>query len=132
MTLKNNNPRSSVAGNDAIPFSSSYDEENEDMSSIEDDEHDIGVYQESGMGSTQRRRAESVGSSSNNNSKDNEVLFPARLYAMLEDAEQSGQTDIVSWGVSGTNAFNVHKKREFERSILPKHFKMKKYKSFTR
>jgi hypothetical protein len=63
-------------------------------------------------------------------SKD-EVLFPQKLFAVLEDAENDGFTEVVSWGQDGT-AFRVHQKREFENSILPKYFKMTKYKSFTR
>jgi hypothetical protein len=64
-------------------------------------------------------------------SSNEEVFFPEKLFAMLEDAENAGFQAVVSWGQDGT-AFRVHQKREFENSILPKYFKMTKYKSFTR
>lgn len=60
-----------------------------------------------------------------------DLLFPSILLQMLNDAEERGFEDIVSWGKDPT-AFNVHKKRQFEKEILPKYFKMTKYKSFTR
>ena len=52
-------------------------------------------------------------------------LFYARLFP--QDAESGGFTDVVSWGING-NTFRVHKRSEFERVILPKYFKMTKYK----
>jgi hypothetical protein len=60
-----------------------------------------------------------------------EVFFPSKLFVMLSDSEKEDFEDIVSWGSNGV-AFQVHKKREFENQILPKYFKMTKYKSFTR
>lgn len=59
------------------------------------------------------------------------LLFPNILYEMLNDAEEAGFEHIVSWG-KDPNAFNVHKKKQFESEILSKYFKMTKYKSFTR
>lgn len=82
---------------------------------------------------------------------DPETLFPNKLFVMLHDAHQQGFDDIVSWGqdshgggdptttTTGTRRgggggaqFKVHKKRDFEQVVLPKYFKMTKYKSFTR
>jgi hypothetical protein len=60
-----------------------------------------------------------------------EVLFPSKLYQMLHEAEILGFTNVVSWG-NAANAFCVHRKSDFEAQILPKYFKMTKYKSFTR
>lgn len=60
-----------------------------------------------------------------------DLLFPSKLFQMLEDAAMEGFEAIVSWGAE-PNAFNVHKKRRFEEKVLPKYFKMTKYKSFTR
>mmetsp|Transcript_11685 Transcript_11685/g.21556 ORF Transcript_11685/g.21556 Transcript_11685/m.21556 type:complete len:488 (+) Transcript_11685:208-1671(+) len=71
-------------------------------------------------------------SSNSNNSDNNELLFPRKLHGMLHDAKALGFEDIVSWGKDSHQAFKVHKKRDFERFILPKYFKMTKYKSFTR
>jgi hypothetical protein len=61
-------------------------------------------------------------------SADPEQLFPSKLYGMLQDAEIHGFADIVSWGQDSPTAFKVHRKREFESLILPKYFKMTKYK----
>ncbi|KAG7340207.1 HSF-type DNA-binding protein [Nitzschia inconspicua] len=63
---------------------------------------------------------------------DPEMLFPDKLYIMLHDASEKGFDDIVAWGNDSPRGFKVHKKREFERLVLPKYFKMTKYKSFTR
>ena len=59
-------------------------------------------------------------------------LFPTKLHHMLHDAERQGFTNVVSWGTDSKKNFRVHDKREFERLVLPKYFKMTKYKSFTR
>lgn len=83
---------------------------------------------------------------------DPEMLFPNKLFVMLHDAHRQGFDDIVSWGRDshgggggggggdpnatrrrgGGAQFKVHKKRDFEQVVLPKYFKMTKYKSFTR
>jgi hypothetical protein len=58
-------------------------------------------------------------------------FFPSKLFTMLNDSDAEGFADIVSWGTDDM-AFKVHEKPEFEKQILPKYFKMTKYKSFTR
>ncbi|KAG7372837.1 HSF-type DNA-binding protein [Nitzschia inconspicua] len=63
---------------------------------------------------------------------DPEMLFPDKLFIMLHDASEKGFEDIVAWGKDSPRGFKVHKKQEFERLVLPKYFKMTKYKSFTR
>jgi hypothetical protein len=65
-------------------------------------------------------------------SADPEMLFPHKLFVMLHDADKHSFHDIVSWGKDSYGAFKVHHKRDFERVVLPKYFKMTKYKSFTR
>ena len=62
---------------------------------------------------------------------DKKVSFPCMLFKMLNDAETEGFDDVVSWGSNGI-AFRVHKKRDFEKFILPKYFRLKKYSSFSR
>lgn len=75
-------------------------------------------------------RQESLPSSSWTCSSD-ELLFPTKLFYMLNDAHEKGFEHIVSWG-HGPSSFNVHQKKAFEDHVLPKYFKMTKYKSFTR
>jgi hypothetical protein len=57
--------------------------------------------------------------------------FVWKLYEMLEDMEQSGNEDIVSWVADG-KAFKVHKLKQFTEEIIPAYFKQSKYKSFQR
>jgi hypothetical protein len=61
-----------------------------------------------------------------------DIIFPKKLFVMLHEAERDSFADVVSWGREGAGNFKVHKKRDFEQFILPKYFKMTKYKSFTR
>ena len=60
-----------------------------------------------------------------------ETLFPWKLHKMLNEAEEAGFSDVVSWVLDG-RAFRVHKPYPFVEKILPRYFKMTKYKSFTR
>ncbi len=64
-------------------------------------------------------------------SSSEDMLFPSKLFLMLVDAHEQDFEDIVSWG-HGPSSFNVHKKNIFQHQILPKYFKMTKYKSFTK
>lgn len=57
--------------------------------------------------------------------------FIWKLWEMLEEVERNSQEDIVSW-VDGGRAFKVHKMDDFVNHIVPKYFKMSKYKSFQR
>lgn len=50
---------------------------------------------------------------------------------MLEDAEDKGFADIVSWNKEG-NGFTVHSKDRFTKEIVPKYFNQTRYKSFQR
>lgn len=60
-----------------------------------------------------------------------EKKFPFALHRLLEEAEKDGDLDIVSWRPSGT-AFQVNKRDQFMKKILPKYFKQSKFKSFVR
>ena len=55
---------------------------------------------------------------------------PEDLRNMLDDAEQEGNQNIVSWLPHG-RAFKVHIKSEFVRSILPRYFKAKSLTHFS-
>ena len=57
--------------------------------------------------------------------------FPWALHTLLEDAEKAGDAAVVSWNPSG-NAFQVNKRDEFMKRILPRYFKQSKFKSFVR
>jgi hypothetical protein len=57
--------------------------------------------------------------------------FPLKLYAMLEDASSQGFEDIVSWLPSG-EGFKVHHKERFEEYVMARYFNHTKYKSFLR
>ena len=57
--------------------------------------------------------------------------FPLKLYEMLEDAEEQGFNDIVSWSSDG-NGFMVHDTTSFVLKIIPSYYNCTKYKSFQR
>ncbi|KAL3939824.1 MAG: hypothetical protein SGBAC_005525 [Bacillariaceae sp.] len=63
--------------------------------------------------------------------KEARLHFPCKVYDMLEDADQQGHKDIVSWNASGTG-FTVHNKDLFTKKIIPQYFNQTKYKSFQR
>lgn len=54
--------------------------------------------------------------------------FPAKLFEILSDEENS---DIISWMPHG-RGWKVHDSKRFELEIIPKHFKLTKFSSFTR
>lgn len=80
---------------------------------------------------TARQQQSSIPSSLTSWTCSDELLFPTKLFCMLNDAHEKGFEHIVSWG-HGPSSFNVHQKKAFEDQVLPKYFKMTKYKSFTR
>jgi HSF-type DNA-binding len=59
------------------------------------------------------------------------VPFPARLHQMLDEIENDGHADVISWQPHG-RCFVVHKQKEFREVIMPKYFKMSKFPSFLR
>ena len=68
-------------------------------------------------------------------SKDSDVFlrlpFPWALHEMLDQAEEQGFTQFVSWNDDGT-AFKVHDTKGFADYVAPMYFKQTKYKSFQR
>ena len=69
-------------------------------------------------------------------SNDNSVLgkvrehFPFRLYDMLEyAAADDGLRSIVTWSADG-RSFSIHQKDIFMEHIVPKFFKITKFRSF--
>jgi hypothetical protein len=76
----------------------------------------------------------------NNNNNHNEEtsngnngapLFPAKIYAMLEDAESNGFEEIVAWQHGG-KSFKVYQPEKFAGSIMQVYFSQTKFKSFQR
>jgi len=59
------------------------------------------------------------------------VPFPWRLHQMLEEIEQAGDAQVVSWLPDGQH-FQVHNPQLFVQNVIPKFFKQKSYKSFQR
>ncbi len=59
------------------------------------------------------------------------VPFPWRLHQMLEEIEQAGDAQVVSWLPDGQH-FQVHNPQLFVQEVIPKFFKQKSYKSFQR
>jgi hypothetical protein len=57
--------------------------------------------------------------------------FPLVLHNMMEQAEEKGYSDIVSWQIHG-RAFLIHKPKEFVAQVLPMFFKHSKLASFQR
>lgn len=55
---------------------------------------------------------------------------PEDLRQMLEDAEQEGNSKVVSWLPHG-RAFKIHDKKVFSRDILPRYFRASKYTYFS-
>jgi len=59
------------------------------------------------------------------------MVFPCVLYRMVQDADDKGHEDIVSW-VSQGRAFRVHNTKKFVSNILPRFFAQTKITSFQR
>lgn len=66
---------------------------------------------------------------SSNNSK--KQTFPRKLFALLENAETLGYSNIISWQPCG-ESFRVWDPERLEQEILPAYFKQSKFKSFLR
>lgn len=61
----------------------------------------------------------------------NTMAFPSKLYALLEDAEREGFTNVISWQPGGMS-FNVHQQDLFSKAIMQAYFSQTKFKSFQR
>lgn len=59
------------------------------------------------------------------------VPFPVRLHQALDEIENDGHGDVISWQPHG-RCFVVHKPNEFRQVIMPKYFNMFKFPSFLR
>jgi hypothetical protein len=59
------------------------------------------------------------------------IPFPFKLHYMLDEVEERGIQNIVSWMPSGV-AFKVHKPTKFIADVVPCYFNLTKYKSFKR
>jgi hypothetical protein len=57
------------------------------------------------------------------------MSFPVKLYQMLEQAEERGFSQTVSWNKEG-NGFCVSNIEVFVRDIIPQYYAISKYKSF--
>jgi type II secretory pathway component HofQ len=55
--------------------------------------------------------------------------FPEKLYRMIEEAEEAGKRDSVSFTTNG-RAFRVNDQKQFCSEILPNYFRHKRYDSF--
>lgn len=63
--------------------------------------------------------------------KNGKLPFPHKLHHMLLESEDLGMSHIISWLPNG-KAFKIHNPAAFESTIMKKHFKQTKLKSFTR
>jgi hypothetical protein len=59
------------------------------------------------------------------------IPFPIKLHVMLDNAHESGFTNIVSWERDG-RAFKVHDSDSFVATVLPHYVNQTRYKSFQR
>lgn len=59
------------------------------------------------------------------------LKFPETLFLLLQEIEEQGLEDVVSWQPDG-RSFRVHKTERFVEEILPKYFRCSKMKSFQR
>jgi hypothetical protein len=69
--------------------------------------------------------------SSTQKTAEENLPFPVKLYAMLEDASSQGFEDIVSWLPSG-KGFKVHDRERFEEHAMAQYFDHTQYESFMR
>lgn len=60
---------------------------------------------------------------------DGSLCFPSKLFAMLEEAEREGHSDMISFLPNG-KVFMIHKPKLFARSVLPKYFRTDRLSSF--
>lgn len=62
-----------------------------------------------------------------NVSPTNQKPFPVRLYKLLEEANASGHSNIISWDDDGCS-FLVHRPKVFAETLMRSHFNQSKYK----
>jgi hypothetical protein len=59
------------------------------------------------------------------------IPFPIKLHAILDQIEQDGYADVISWQPHG-RCFVIHKPKEFADHVMPTYFKQSKLPSFQR
>ncbi len=57
--------------------------------------------------------------------------FPEKLHRMLREAEEAGETDVISFFPHG-RAFAIHHDERFCREVMPRYFKLSRLSSFQR
>lgn len=57
--------------------------------------------------------------------------FPEKLHRLLRDAEENGESDVISFFPHG-RAFAIHHEERFCREIMPRYFKQSRFSSFQR
>lgn len=62
---------------------------------------------------------------------DLKLPFPWKLHKLLQEAENNGETHIVSWMGDG-KSFKVHKPKTFAEEVMPHYFSQTKFNSFRR
>eukprot|EP00585_Thalassiosira_rotula_P013290 CAMPEP_0196129894 /NCGR_PEP_ID=MMETSP0910-20130528/453_1 /TAXON_ID=49265 /ORGANISM="Thalassiosira rotula, Strain GSO102" /LENGTH=219 /DNA_ID=CAMNT_0041389093 /DNA_START=92 /DNA_END=751 /DNA_ORIENTATION=+ len=65
------------------------------------------------------------------NETDEQLLFPFKLYTMLEYASDSSYSSAVSWSSDG-RSFAIYNTNIFMQHVVPRNFKLTKFRSFTR
>ena len=61
------------------------------------------------------------------------LYFPSVLHRLLNDADEKGFDDIISWVYeNGNDSFQIHDKDRFEKEVSLFYFKTAHYKSFQR
>jgi hypothetical protein len=94
------------------------------------------------LGSTLRRRSDlyvdvlkmPVPTATSTPARKNKAVaenFPEKLFRMLQDLEEEGQSEIASFLAHG-RAFAVHDIERFIREVMPAYFRQSKWSSFTR
>lgn len=78
-----------------------------------------------------RRTSESDDSQIRKRKRASTCSFPITLFELLEDAEEEGYANIVSWLPNGTS-FQIHDPTRFCDGIMTKFFRQTKLDSFTR
>lgn len=54
-----------------------------------------------------------------NSGLDSKLFFPAKLHALLSEADRVGSQDVVSWMPHG-RSFRVHDHERFTQEVLPR------------
>ena len=69
--------------------------------------------------------------SQKNDGESTSLQFPWKLHRMLDDSEEKGFSDVISWMPEG-RSFKVHSKARFTAEVMPLYYESCKFKSFQR